>query len=616
MKFTIKIEINQIFKAVANLLIIFGNSIKVYRQFMKHLQYLNKFLWKYRNLLIVGTIFIVIANLFALYPAEFVREALDITLLSVNKGTNSSHEVQYTILKYGVLIISFAILKGVFMFLMRQTIIVMSRKIEFDLKNEIYQQYQNLSISFYKKNKTGDLMNRISEDVSRVRMYLGPALMYGINILTLFYLVISKMLSINNTLTLYVLLPLPVLATLVYFVSSNINRRSERVQEQLSQITSISEETFSGIKIIKSFSNELDTWNIFLRSCKLYTNKQIQLVKIEAVFFPLIITMIGMSTIFTIYIGGLESFRGNITAGNIAEFIIYVNMLAWPVASVGWITSIVQRAAASQERINNFLKLESEIQNNTTDTTPITGDIHFKNVSLKYDDSNITALNNLNFTIKEGSKLGVFGKTGSGKSTLANIACRLYDTSEGDIIFGESNIKDLNLFILRSSIGYIPQDGYLFSGSIRENITFASNIVNEKEIINAARKAEILEEIKGFKNGFATVIGERGVKLSGGQRQRIAIARTFYKNPNLFIFDDCLSAIDRKKEKKILTNLREITKDKTSIIISHRISTLKDADHIIVLEKGKIIEQGSHQSLLKKKGYYYNINNIQSNAIE
>jgi ATP-binding cassette subfamily B protein len=491
----------------------------------------------------------------------------------------------------------------------------MSRKIEFDLKNEIYQQYQNLSMSFYKKNKTGDLMNRISEDVSRVRMYLGPALMYGVNISILFYLVISKMISISSTLTFYVLLPLPILAITVYFVSSSINKRSERVQEQLSQITTISQETFSGIKIVKSFGNEENTWEVFLNSCKAYTKKQLQLVKIEAFFFPLIITMIGTSSILTIYIGGLESFKGNITTGNIAEFIIYVNMLAWPVASVGWITSIVQRAAASQERINDFLLLKSDIENKTKALTPITGDINFKNVSLTYEDTNITALNKVNFSIKEGSTLGVFGKTGSGKSTIANLICRLYNSTEGTISFGNTNIKNLNLFSLRSCIGYIPQDGYLFSGTVKENIAFASNIIEDKKIITAAKKSEILEEIDSFSNGFETIIGERGVQLSGGQRQRLAIARTFYKEPNLFIFDDCLSAIDATKEQKILNNLKEESKGKTSIIISHRIATLKDADHIIVLDAGKIIEEGTHNELIKNKGFYFEINQSQSNKI-
>ena len=582
---------------------------------MKPLFYLNKFLWNYKKLLLVGSVFIVIANLFALYPAEFVRKAFDSVLLSIENNTQSSEEIRNTLLKYGGLIVAFALLKGVFMYFMRQTVIVMSRKIEFDLKNEIYQQYQNLSMSFYKKNKTGDLMNRISEDVSRVRMYLGPALMYGVNISILFYLVISKMISISSTLTFYVLLPLPILAITVYFVSSSINKRSERVQEQLSQITTISQETFSGIKIVKSFGNEKNTWEVFLNSCKAYTKKQLQLVKIEAFFFPLIITMIGTSSILTIYIGGLESFKGNITTGNIAEFIIYVNMLAWPVASVGWITSIVQRAAASQERINDFLLLKSDIENKTKALTPITGDINFKNVSLTYEDTNITALNKVNFSIKEGSTLGVFGKTGSGKSTIANLVCRLYNSTEGTISFGNTNIKDLNLFSLRSCIGYIPQDGYLFSGTVKENIAFASNIIEDEKIITAAKKSEILEEIDSFSNGFETIIGERGVQLSGGQRQRLAIARTFYKEPNLFIFDDCLSAIDATKEQKILNNLKVESKGKTSIIISHRIATLKDADHIIVLDAGKIIEEGTHNELIKNKGFYFEINQSQSNKI-
>ncbi len=582
---------------------------------MKPLFYLNKFLWNYKKLLIVGSVFIVIANLFALYPAEFVRKAFDSVLLSIENKTQSSEEIRNTLLKYGGLIVAFALLKGVFMYFMRQTVIVMSRKIEFDLKNEIYQQYQNLSMSFYKKNKTGDLMNRISEDVSRVRMYLGPALMYGVNISILFYLVISKMISISSTLTFYVLLPLPILAITVYFVSSSINKRSERVQEQLSQITTISQETFSGINIVKSFGNEENTWEVFLNSCKAYTKKQLQLVKIEAFFFPLIITMIGTSSILTIYIGGLESFEGNITTGNIAEFIIYVNMLAWPVASVGWITSIVQRAAASQERINDFLLLKSDIENKTEVLIPITGDINFKDVSLTYEDTNITALNKVNFSIKEGSTLGVFGKTGSGKSTIANLVCRLYNSTEGTISFGNTNIKDLNLFSLRSCIGYIPQDGYLFSGTVKENIAFASNIIEDEKVITAAKKSEILEEIDSFSNGFETIIGERGVQLSGGQRQRLAIARTFYKEPNLFIFDDCLSAIDATKEQKILNNLKVESKGKTSIIISHRIATLKDADHIIVLDAGKIIEEGTHNELIKNKGFYFEITQSQSNKI-
>lgn len=578
---------------------------------MKHLFYLNKFFWKYRTLLAIGSVFIIIANLFAVEVAEFVREAFDAVILNMNKENETITNTSKILLKYGSLIILFALLKGVFMYFMRQTIIVMSRKIEYDLKNEIYKQYQSLSISFYKKNKTGDLMNRISEDVSRVRMYLGPALMYAINIVILFFLVISKMLSISTTLTSYVLLPLPILAIAVYFVSNNINRKSEKVQEQLSNITTIAQETFSGIKIIKAFSNEENVLQVFFNSCKQYTKRQLQLVKIEALFFPLIITMIGVSTVLTVYIGGLESFKGEISTGNIAEFIIYVNMLAWPVASVGWITSLVQRAAASQERINNFLLLTTDIQNKTTEHTPIQSDITFNSVSFTYKDTEIQALKNLNFTLKSGKTIGIFGKTGSGKSTIANLVCRLYDCTDGNIQFGSSNIKDLNLNDLRTAIGYIPQDGYLFSGTIKENIAFASDSIDENKIIEAAKKADILDEINNFKNGFETIIGERGVQLSGGQRQRLAIARTFYKNPAIFIFDDCLSAIDATKEQIILKHLKKESKNKSSIIISHRISTIKDVDQIIVLENGEITEIGNHDELLASKGFYFQMNQIQ-----
>ena len=578
---------------------------------MKHLFYLNKFFWKYRTLLAIGTVFIIIANLFALYPAEFVRKAFDAVILSMNTGNSSN--TSEILIKYGSLIVLFAILKGIFMYCMRQTIIVISRKIEYDLKNEIYQQYQALSISFYKKNKTGDLMNRISEDVSRVRMYLGPALMYTINIFILFLLVISKMLSISTTLTFFVLLPLPILAVSVYFVSSTMNKRSEKVQAQLSDITTVAQETFSGIKIIKSFSNEENALEVFMNSCKSYTKRQLELVKIEALFFPLIISMIGVSSVLTVYIGGLESFKGNISTGNIAEFIIYVNMLAWPVASIGWITSLVQRAAASQERINDFLLLTSDIENKTIEHTPIEGDIVFNEVNLSYTDTNIQALKNLSFRLKQGNTLGIFGKTGSGKSTIANLVCRLYDTSTGSISFGNTNIKNLNLNSLRTAIGYIPQDGYLFSGTIRENIAFSSDTIDNQKIIEAAKKADILDEINNFKQGLETIIGERGVQLSGGQRQRLAIARTFYKNPSLYIFDDCLSAIDATKEQRILKQLKVESKAKSSIIISHRISTLKDADKIIVLDNGEITESGSHRELLSQKGFYFEMHQIQTN---
>ena len=570
---------------------------------MKNLFHLNKYLFKYKILLIIGSIFILISTIFALYPAEFVRHSFDNIQdnLSNSAIENSIHT---TLLKYGGLIVLFAIMKGIFMFFMRQTIIVMSRRIEFDFKNEIYRKYQDLSLSFYKKNNTGDLMNRITEDVNRVRMYLGPAMMYAINMFFLFSLVIWKMFSINTTLTLYVLIPFPVLAFAVYYVSNQINRKSEVVQSKLSDLTSISQETFSAINVIKIFRNEENSFKYFYSECKNYTKKQLQLVSIEAWFFPLIILLIGISTITTIYIGGLESFEGNITTGNIAEFIIYVNMLTWPVASVGWVTSLVQRAEASMERINEFLDTKSEIVNPTTERTDIIGDIQFENISFTYPDTGIQALKDINFTLKENETLGIFGKTGSGKSTIANLMCRLYDSSEGDISFGGKNIKKLNLSDLRRKIGYVPQDGFLFSGTVNENISFGKDEFTEEEIKQAARIAEIDDEIENFPKKYDTIIGERGVQLSGGQRQRISIARAIFINPAIFIFDDSLSAIDANKEQKILKNLKNKTENNTNIIISHRTSSLKNANHIIVLDDGSISEEGTHNDLIQKNGFY------------
>ena len=577
---------------------------------MHHLKYLNKFFWKYKQTLCLGIAFIIVANIFAIYPAEFVREALDYVLQNIEEPKTGN--LSNTLVNYGLLIVGCAILKGIFLYFMRQTIIVMSRKIEFDIKNEIFNKYQQLSISFYNENKIGDLMNRITEDVTRVRMYIGPTLMYAINIIVLFFLVITQMLAVSKTLTAFVLFPLPILAISIYFVSSKINRQSEQVQAQLSEITSISQETFSGIQIIKSFTNENNSLKVFFESCKEYTRKQIKLVKIEAVFIPLIITLIGLSTILTIYVGGLEVFAGRISAGNIAEFIIYVNMLAWPVASIGWVTSLIQRASASQERINEFLNIEPRIINFNNAQTLVSGDISFKEISLTYRDTKIKALDKISFDIKEGSTLGIFGKTGSGKSTIANLICRILDLDSGNISFGHIPIKKLNLNNLRSSIGYIPQDGYLFSGTIKENIAFSKNVIDENQIILSAKKADILDEINKFQNGFNTIVGERGVQLSGGQRQRLAIARAFYKNPDIYIFDDCLSAVDANKEKEILKNLHNETKNKTTIIISHRISTFQNADKIIVLNSGVLVDSGNHEELISREGFYKEIHISQS----
>ena len=605
-------EVITFFKRFAKLVIIFVLSKSKQLIQLKNLLHLNKYLLKYKTLLIIGTIFILISNIFALYPAEFVRHAFDNIQESLTQNSMEK-SIHHNLLNYGSLILLFALMKGLFMFFMRQTVIVMSRKIEFDLKNEIYKKYQNLSIAFYKKNNTGDLMNRITEDVNRVRMYLGPAIMYAINMFFLFTLVISKMFIINISLTLYVLIPLPILAISVYLVSSQINKKSEQSQAQLSNLTSISQETFSAINIIKIFQNENNSFNRFYAECKNYKNRQLKLVSIEAWFFPLIILLIGISTITTVYIGGLESFKGTISTGNIAEFIIYVNMLTWPVASVGWVTSLVQRAEASMQRINEFLKTETTILNYTTKNTKIQGNIEFSNVSFTYPDTGIQALKNVSFKVNENETLGIFGKTGSGKSTIANLITRIYDRDKGKISIGNRDIKKLNLYQLRRNIGYVPQDGFLFSGTVSENISFGKNKFTESEVIDAAKTAEITEEINQFPDKYGTIIGERGVQLSGGQRQRLSIARAIFINPSIYIFDDCLSAIDANKEKLILENLKGRIENNTNIIISHRTASMKHANYIIVLEDGKIIEEGTHENLVKLGGFYAKIHLKQTN---
>ena len=544
------------------------------------------------------------SNFFALYPAEFVKVALDKVLASL-KQTNNFNDIKSDIIKYSTLILLFSLGKGVFMFLMRQTIIVMSRKIEFDLKNEIYRKYQSLSMSFYSKNNTGDLMNRISEDVSRVRMYLGPAIMYFINISVLFSLVIFKMFSISKVLSLYVLAPLPILAISVFFVSSKINFKSDKVQKQLSRITSIAQENYSGIYILKSFAYEKLSLKKFRNNCNKYIKKQLDLIKIEALFYPLIVTLIGTSTLLTIYIGGIEASKGNITTGTIAEFIIYVNMLSWPVASVGWLTSLIQRAEASQKRINEFLSDDSTIKNFGKQKIVSIDEIEFKKVFFKYEKSKNYALKEISFKIKKGETLGIFGKTGSGKSTILALITRNYDLSKGDILFNKKPIYEYDLESLRRKFGYVPQDGYLFSGTIEENISYSSSKIDRKNLNLASTNAAIDGEIKKFPKKYKTKIGERGVQLSGGQKQRISIARAFYTKPEIYILDDCLSAVDSITERKIVKNLNKLSSKTTSIVVSHRIMSLVKCDNIIVLDKGKIIESGTHTDLIKKNGFYF-----------
>ena len=578
---------------------------------MKALLHLNKYFWNYRYRLILGLIFIFISNIFGLYPPIYIGELFNIISDALNEISYSDNQVQSLIKNqltyYVFLVLTFAMCKGLFMFFMRQTIIVMSRMIEYDLKNEIYNHYQKLSLSFYKRNKTGDLMNRISEDVSRVRMFLGPAILYSTNLIISIALIIPKMASISPKLTLYALSPLPILVIAIYKVSSVMNIKSEIVQKQLSKLSSISQETFSGIRVIKSYTQEDFVQNQFMDAAQDYKQKNLDLVKVNALFFPLMILLIGLSTLFTIYIGGLEAIAGHIQVGDIATFVIYVNMLTWPVASLGWVTSIVQRSAASQKRINEFLQEEPEIKNPISESSKIFGDIKFDNVSFIYKETGIQAIKNISFTVKEGETLGIIGSIGSGKSTLAELLCRFSDVNSGTISIGGENIKNVNLYDLRSTIGYVPQESFLFSDSIYNNIAFGKQECTEDEVIHAAKKAGIYNNIKQFKNQFKTIIGERGVTLSGGQKQRLSIARAFIRKSKIMLLDDCLSAIDTKTEELILNNIKEQSQNNTCIIISHRISSIKHANQIILLNKGEILEQGDHNTLLKNNGEYSKI---------
>jgi len=582
---------------------------------MKALQHLNKYFWKFRYRFILGLIFIFISNIFGLYPPIYIGEVLNLISDSINQNDSSGNTIQ-SILKgqlayYAFLVLLFAIGRGLFMFFMRQTLIVMSRMIEYDLKNEIYDHYQKLSISFYKRNKTGDLMNRISDDVSKVRMYLGPAILYSTNLIISIALIVPKMISVSPKLTLFALSPLPILVLAIYKVSSIMNTKSEIVQRQLSKLSSISQETFSGIRVIKSYTQEDFANAQFMDAAEDYKVKNLDLVKVNALFFPLMILLIGFSTLFTIYIGGLEAIAGKIQIGDIATFVIYVNMLTWPVASLGWVTSIVQRAAASQQRINEFLNEEPEILNPTNEPISIGGDLHFKNVSFIYPDTGITAINNLSFILKSGQTLGVIGKIGSGKSTVAELLCRIIDPTDGKITIGSDEISKVNLNSLRSAIGYVPQESFLFSDTIYNNIAFGKQNAIEEEVISASKSAGIYDNIMQFKDQFTTLVGERGITLSGGQKQRVSIARALIRDRELMLFDDCLSAVDTETEELILQNIKDKSVSKTTIIISHRASSLKHADKIIVLDKGTIVEQGSPSELLSLNGEYAEIYNKQ-----
>ncbi len=592
---------------------------------MKDLAYLNKYLFKYKYHLILGTIFIIISNFFGIVPAVIVRQSFDLLqrsyeVYSLFDGFGIQSEsygiFASSILIAGVIILLAALLRGAFLFLVRQTIIVMSRHIEYDLKNEVYFHYQTLPLSFYRRNNTGDLMNRISEDVSRVRMYLGPAIMYGINLLTLFLMVIPFMYYINPRLTLYSLIPLPILSLSIYFVNNIINKRSEEIQKSLSDLSTFVQETFSGIRVIKAFVREIDFSQNFEKASNDYKHKSLRLEFVNALFFPLIMGLIGLSVILTVYIGSIEVFNGTISTGNIAEFIIYVNMLTWPVTSLGWISSIIQRAAASQRRVNEFLLTKTDIVSEQNLDKEIEGSISFENVSFTYPDSGIKALRRVSFEVNPGESIAIIGTTGSGKSTIANLICRLYDSTDGQIQIDDTPIDKYSIDSVRSQIGYVPQDVFLFSDSISRNIAFGATEISEEAIFQAAKDADLYDNIVDFPKGFETTLGERGITLSGGQKQRLSIARAIARNPKILILDDSLSAVDTKTENTILNSMKKIMQGRTSVIISHRVSSAKLADKIIVLDDGEVVESGTNESLLAQNGVYKELFDKQLKAEE
>jgi len=578
---------------------------------MKELSYLNKYFIKYKYSFSLGILITIIAQIFSLFTPKLISKSLN-AIEKFDKLPETDQTSQVIIDSYRdglihnvLLIIATTIVAGFLTFLMRQTLIVMSRHIEFDLKNEVFRQYENLSQNFYKQNRTGDLMNRISEDVSKVRMYVGPAVMYTINTFIRFAIVIIYMYNVSPLLTLYTILPLPILSYCIFKLSSEINKRSTTFQQYLSKVSSFSQEIFSGIRVIKANSLENQHQNNMVALADESKKKSLDLAKVQSLFGPLMIALIGISNLVVIYFGGVMYINGTIpNIGTIAEFILYVNMLTWPVASLGWVSSMVQEAEASQKRLNEFLKLEPEIKNKNENHSDIQGSISFEDVSYTYEDTNIEALKNVTFTVKKGETLAILGKTGSGKSTILSLISRLYDVTDGKITIDKQEISTLNLNDLRNNIGIVPQDAFLFSDTIKNNIKFGNQNATDEEVIEAAKNAVVHDNIAAFNKQYDTILGERGITLSGGQKQRVSIARAIIKNPAILLFDDCLSAVDTETEETILNNLFEICKDKTTIIVSHRVSSAKNADKIIILEDGEIIQQGSHNQLINQEGYY------------
>lgn len=571
---------------------------------MKELRHLNKYFRKYGLKLLLGILITIIARVFQLVMPSYVKNIIEVVEKYLAAEISEAIARQQ-LLEFIGIIIGAALLSGFFTFLMRQTIINVSRYIEYDLKNEVFDHYQRLSLNFYKTNRTGDLMNRISEDVTQVRLYAGPAIMYGIQTLTLFVCLVPLMFIKAPTIAFYALVPLPVLSVLIYWISRVIHKRSTRIQAFLSDLSTFAQETFSGISVIKAYVME-PRINQQAQALSLEGKaKSMDLARVNAWFFPLMILLIGVSNIFVIYVGGVQYLKGEIASiGTIAEFILYVNMLTWPVAIVGWLTSIIQRAEASQKRINEFLREDPEIKNLYPQPTPINGKITFKKVSFTYPDTGIEALHEVSFEIKPGQTLTILGKTGSGKSTILELIPRLYDVSSGEILIDDTPIQNLNLESVRGAIGSVPQDAFLFSDSIENNIRFGKEEATYKEIIEVAKMAVVHDNIKDFSKGYQTVLGERGITLSGGQKQRVSIARALLKDPVIYLFDDCLSAVDTETEEAILTNLKKASSERTTLIVSHRVSSAIHADKVIVLESGRVIQEGTHGELLSQQGYY------------
>ena len=576
---------------------------------MKELKYLNKYFVKYKYRFFLGLLFTILAQIFSLYTPEYIGNSIN-TIEEFAKSNPAFARKE--LLNNILIILATTIIAGLLTFLMRQTLIVMSRHIEFDLKNEVYMHYQKLSQSFYKRNRTGDLMNRISEDVSKVRMYVGPAVMYSLNTVIRFGVVIVYMYNISPKLTLYSLLPLPLLSYSIFKISAQIHKKSSLYQQNLSTLSSFSQEFFSGIRVVKAYALENNKSEEFRALTQESKDKNLSLAKTNSFFGPLMILLIGLSNLVVIYAGGMMYINGTIeNIGTIAQFILYINMLTWPVASLGWVSSMIQEAEASQKRLNEFLNTESDIQNYNLQKSYIEGKISFKNVSFTYDDTNIEALKNISFEVENGKMLAILGKTGSGKSTILTLISRLYDTTSGEILIDDKSIKNINLNDLRDSIAVVPQDAFLFSDSIKNNIKFGKENATDEEVINVAKKAAVHDNIINFSLGYDTVLGERGITLSGGQKQRVSIARAFIKEAPVLLLDDCLSAVDTETEEQILNNLLQLTQQKTTIIVSHRISSAKNADKIIILDEGQIIQQGSHNQLIEVEGYYKELYNKQ-----